>query len=54
MFDESCVWVLYEEYLILLVLMVDEIFGSKGDFVTNPGISQMFGEVCVCGFGLDL
>ena len=24
----------------------NKIFGSRGDFITSPEISQMFGEVC--------
>lgn len=25
-----------------------EVFGTSGDFVTSPEISQMFGEVRIC------
>jgi len=24
----------------------NKVFGSRGDFITSPEISQMFGEVC--------
>jgi NADH dehydrogenase [ubiquinone] 1 alpha subcomplex assembly factor 7 len=27
----------------------NEVFGSRGDFITSPDISQIFGEVCVDG-----
>ena len=27
--------------------MKNDIFGSSGDFVTGPEISQVYGEVCI-------
>lgn len=29
--------------------MKGDVFGSQGDFITSPEISQMFGEVCCVG-----
>lgn len=29
--------------------MKGDVFGSQGDFITSPEISQMFGEVCYLG-----
>lgn len=26
----------------------NSVFGARGDFITSPEISQMFGEVCAC------
>lgn len=26
--------------------MQSEVFGAKGDFITSPEVSQVFGEVC--------
>lgn len=28
-----------------------EVFGTKGDFITSPEISQVFGEVCTGSLG---
>ena len=28
--------------------MTKDVFGTSGDFITSPEISQMFGEVCLC------
>ena len=28
----------------------NKVFGSRGDFITSPEISQMFGEVCTEAF----